>query len=166
MTSSAPNIYGLKCASILYKLFSLCLYGYSKDEVIQIVFKAPSILTYSLSKINDNVNTIINLGYSKTQALSIIYMYPGILTNSNEKIKEKINFYKDNNIEFIVCNDSRQLIQSIELTYARLEFFKNNGIIINNLNYRKLYITNQKFLKQYKITKDELIKQYSYKYRQ
>lgn len=53
-------------------------------------------------------------------------------------------------------------MQSVDLAYARYEYFKNDGIIINTDNYIKIFIGNDKFEKQFNITKNELLKRYNY----
>ena len=53
-------------------------------------------------------------------------------------------------------------MQSVDLTYARYEFFKEKGIDITIENYIKLFINNKRFEKQYGITKQEILEKYSY----
>ena len=71
-------------------------------------------------------------------------------------------FYKEYNLEFIILKDTKRLMQSIELTYAILMYFKDNNILIDEFNYSKLFQSNQRFLSQFKISKDELLSLYPY----
>ena len=54
-------------------------------------------------------------------------------------------------------------MQSVSLTYARYEFLtKEKDIIIDEFNYRKLFYSEAIFKKQYGVSKDVLLKKYSY----
>ena len=54
-------------------------------------------------------------------------------------------------------------MQSTSLTYAKYEFLtKEKGIIIDEFNYRKLFYGEAIFKKQYGVSKDVLLKKYSY----
>ena len=50
----------------------------------------------------------------------------------------------------------------MELSYARYNFFKDKGIFINSQNYRYLFYDEKKFLKQFGISKKELLLMYPY----
>ena len=41
-------------------------------------------------------------------------------------------------------------------------FYKNIGITINIDNYKKLFMAEKKFVKQYGVTKQQLIEKYNY----
>ena len=57
-------------------------------------------------------------------------------------------------------------MQSVDLTYARYEFFKNQAKLINQENYRLLFYGNKQFTKQSGIDKTELLEKYSYRNRE
>ena len=56
-------------------------------------------------------------------------------------------------------------MQSVDLTYARYEFFINRGKIIDIENYRMLYYNNKQFTKQFGVTKQQILTMYPYKER-
>ena len=62
----------------------------------------------------------------------------------------------------MTINDSKNLMQSINLSYARYKFYEERGIVIDINNYRRLFISKNSFEKIYKITNDELISKYNY----
>ena len=78
-------------------------------------------------------------------------------------IKQKIKFYDPIGLHSLAVKDSKQLMQSTALSYARYMFYKDNGIEIDENNYSKLFINQKKFVKQYGITKKELLAKYDYK---
>ena len=89
-------------------------------------------------------------------------LLPTIYGLSIDNIKQKINFYKSLDLEFIVLNDTKNLMQSVKLSYARLMFYKDRNIEISELNYIKLLVDQKRFEKQYEISKEEILKMYNY----
>ena len=88
---------------------------------------------------------------------------PTLFGLSIEKIKQKITFLKQIDLDFIAIEDTKKLMQSIDLTYARYMFFKDRGIVINEENYRRLFYNTKQFEKQYGIDKTTLLERYNYK---
>ena len=87
---------------------------------------------------------------------------PQLFGYSEENIEGKLSFYNDINLLFIAINDTKKLMQSVELSYARYMYFKEHGITIDESNYIRLFYDNKKFSKQYGITKEELLERYKY----
>lgn len=80
-----------------------------------------------------------------------------------EKVK---NYLKEFGLDCVVLGNTKYLMQSVNLTYARYEFLKDKNIIVNNDNYNLLFIGNNDFRKKFKIEKTELLEKYSYKNRE
>ena len=85
---------------------------------------------------------------------------------NESKISKKIDYLREINLDFVVLEDTKQLIQSVDLTYARYEYFKSKNQNIDSNNYRLLFYNNKKFTKQFGIEKKELLETYSYKNRE
>lgn len=58
--------------------------------------------------------------------------------------------------------DSKQLIQSVKLSYARYKYYEDNNVFINMDNYRKLFVNEKQFKKRSNMTKSELLNKYDY----
>ena len=56
-------------------------------------------------------------------------------------------------------------MQSIEVSYARYEFYKEQGIIVTMDNFYRLFVGQKEFGKGYGINKKELLETYKYKSR-
>ena len=137
--------------------------GYSKKNIIKMTNLLPSIFGYSEENIENRFEYLKSKGYSEQEIIKMTKSLPPIFNLSEDNIDKKIEFYKEINLEFIITEDTLQLIQSIELTYARYRFFSDIGIIINQDNYRKLfYYSQNNFIKQYGINNNELINRYPY----
>ena len=90
-------------------------------------------------------------------------MQPTLYGYSIENIKQKIKFYDSIGLHSLAVKDSKDLMQSTALSYARYMFYKDNGISIDETNYKKLFASQKSFEKQYGIKKEELLTKYDYK---
>jgi len=95
------------------------------------------------------------LGYSIKDVTIIVSTYHPLST-----FKEKIYFYRNLNLDFIILNDARVLMQSTKLSYARYMYLNSNGINIDESNYKKIFISDKRFSERYHITKEEILKMY------
>ena len=120
---------------------------------------------YSLSKetIEEKILFLISLDYTKSDVIKMTKILPSLYGYSKENIEDKIKYLIEINLNCIVVNDTKKLMQSVSLTYARYEFLtKEKGIIIDETNYYKLFCRETQFKKQYGISKNMLLKKYSY----
>lgn len=87
---------------------------------------------------------------------------PSIYGFNIENIKEKVEFYDSIGMHDLLVVNTKNLMQSVALSYARYKFYLSLGINISMDNYEKLFISNKVFEKLYGIKKEELLNRYSY----
>ena len=162
MTKSFPQIYGLSIENIKQKIEDLEELGYSREEVIKMTKSMPQIYGYSIENIKQKIEDIEELGYSREEAIKMTIGLPSILGLSIENIKQKIEFYDSIGLHSLAVIDSKKLMQSTKLSYARYMFFKEKGIVIDETSYRKLFVGQKQFEKQYGLTKNEILQKYPY----
>ena len=104
----------------------------------------------------------MSLGYSREEVIKMTKTLPAIYGLSIENMKQKIEFYDSIGMHKLAIVDAKQLMQSATLSYARYEFYKAKGIEINMFNYKKLFLDQKQFEKQYGVTKQELLEKYDY----
>ena len=136
--------------------------GLKYEEVITITSTFPSLLSLSINTIETKMNNIIKFGYTKEQILIMIKNFPFILGLNSKNIKDKIDFYRAIGIDNIILEDTRQLIQRVDLSYARYCFYKDKGIIINQDNYINLFMSQKRFIEVYEITNKGLMELHNY----
>lgn len=136
--------------------------GYTRKEIIRMTKSHPQIYGYSIDNIKQKINDIMSLGYIKEEVIKMTKSLPPIYGSSIDNIKQKIEYYDSINLHKIAIVTPKNLIQSVELSYARYEFYKSKGIIINLENFNKLFISQKQFEKQYGISKKELLEKYNY----
>ena len=114
-------------------------------------------------KIIENYNFLISLGYSKEEVIKMTKTLPTIYGLSIENIRQKVDYYDSIGLKQIVVEDTRQLIQSTALSYARYEYYtKEHGMDIDMSNYLLLFMGNKQFEKRFNITKKQLLGKYNY----
>ena len=122
----------------------------------------PSIYGYSIESIKQKIEDIISLGYTKEEVIKMTKSLPSIYGYSIENMKQKIDFYDSIDMHELAVIDSKRLMQSVNLSYARYSFYIDRETDINMKNYRKLFVRQKQFEKAYGITKKELLEKYDY----
>ena len=143
----------------------LCNLGYTNEESKEILSTYP-LNTYkpeTLKKRIEEINMYMEkLGYSRAELIKVTKSLPTIYGYSIDNIKQKIDFYDSIGLHELAINDTKQLMQSVSLSYARYMFYKEKGIEITDKSYNKLFINQKQFEKAYRITKVELLEKYDY----
>lgn len=162
MTKRVSAIYGYSIENIKQKIKDMEELGYSREEVIKMTKSMPAIYGYSIENIKQKIEDIEELGYSREEAIKMTIGLPSIFGLSIENIKQKVEFYNYIGLCSLAVIDSKKLMQSIKLSYARYMFFKEKGIVIDEISYRKLFVGQKQFEKQYGLTKNEILQKYPY----
>ena len=151
-------------ANNIKKVFLLLIsLGYTKEEVIKMTKVLPSLYGYSEQKIINKIDFLISLGYTKEEVIKMTKALPSLYGLSEENIREKIEYLKKIGLGFVIMDDTKKLMQSVKLTYARYEFFKNErNELITEDNYNKLFYGEKQFKKQYGIDKKTILERYPY----
>ena len=162
MTTKLPSIYGYSIENMKQKIEDMIALGYTKEEVIKITKSFPAIYSLSIESMKQKIEDIIELGYTKEEVIKMAKNLPSIYGLSIENIKQKIEFYDSIGIHELAVINPKQLIQSVNLSYARYSFYKDRGIDIDIKSHKKLFIEQKRFEKAYGITKKELLEKYDY----
>ncbi len=135
--------------------------GYTKEEIIKMTKSLPSLYGLSEETITNKINFLIKQGYSKEEVIKMIKTLPALYGISEENIEEKIEYYKEKGLEFIITEDTKQLMQSMKKTKARYNYLTEVMLMdIDESNYRRLFYGEKKFQKTYGVSTDSLIKMY------
>lgn len=136
--------------------------GYSKKEIIKMTKRVSAIFGYSIENIKQKIENLEELGYSREEVIKMTKNLPSIYGFSIENIKQKIEFYDSIGLHSLAIVAPKNLMQSTKLSYARYMFFKEKGIVIDETSYRKLFVNQKQFEKQYGLTKNEILQKYPY----
>lgn len=162
MTKTLPALFSLNEESLNKKYQYFIEKGYTLEGIIKMTKTIPTMFSLSEENLDKKYQCFIEKGYTLEEIIKMTKTFPALFCLSEENIEEKLSFYNDINLLFIAINDTKQLMQSVELSYARYMYFKEHGITIDESNYIRLFYDNKKFSKQYGITKEELLERYKY----
>ena len=162
MTKILPSLYGCGIDNIKQKIDDLISLGYSHEDVIKMTKFFPSLYGLNIENIKQKIDDLISLGYGHEDVIKMTKTLPTLYGLNIENINQKLTFLREMHLDFIVVEDTKKLMQSIDLTYARYVFFKEKGIEITKDNYRRLFYDAKRFEKQYGIDKSTLLEKYNY----
>ena len=162
MTKFSTTIYSLNIETIKQKIDNLISLGYTKEEVIKMTKVFPIIQSLSIETIKQKMDNLVSLGYFKDEVIKMTKVFPTIYSLSIETMKQKIEFYDSIDMHELAVVDSKQLMQSVALSYARYMFYLSIGVEIDMINYKMLFINNKQFEKTYGVTKQEILEKYNY----
>ena len=162
MTKSLPALYSYSIENIKQKIDDLISLGYSHEDVIKMAKFFPSLYGLNIENIKQKIDDFISLRYGHEDVIKMTKTLPTLYGLNIENINQKLTFLREMHLDFIVVEDTKKLMQSIDLTYARYMFFKEKGIEITKDNYRKLFYDAKRFEKQYGIDKNTLLEKYNY----
>ena len=122
----------------------------------------PSIYGMSIVNIRNKFYDLINLGYTKDEVIKITLIFPNIYSLSIDSIIEKRKFYEEIGVVDFILFDPKNLMQGVELSYARYRFYLSIGINIDMDNYKLLFIGQDDFRKKYGYSNVGIKNMYNY----
>ena len=148
ITKTFPTLYGLSKENITDKIDFLISIGYTKEEVLEMTNILPTLYNYSEDNIKDKINFLIDLGYSKQEVLKMTINFPALYSFSEENIIEKIEYYRMKNLDFIIIENTKYLMQSMKKTKARYNYLTEEKMFsLDESNYSKLFMSEKNFKK-------------------
>ena len=145
MSKKCSSLYTFSIESMKIRIGDMISLGYTKEDVIEMTKNQPNLYSLSIEYIKQRIKDIISLGYTKEDAIEMTKALPSLFGLSMKNIKQKINFYKSVNLENIILEDTKQLMQSATLSYARYRYLTIKGIKITKDNYVKLFYSQRSF---------------------
>lgn len=162
MTKKFPALYSHAIENMKQKIKDMIELGYTKKDIIKMTKNSPALYGYSIENMKKKIEDMMHLGYTKEDVIEMTKKLPALFSYSIENIKRKINFYKSINLENIVLEDTKHLMQSASLSYARYRYLTIKEIKITKDNYSKLFYSQNNFKKSFGIDNKEVRKFYPF----
>lgn len=162
MTKILPELYSYDIESMKNKINELVMLGYTKEDIISMTKNFPALYSYSIDSIKLRIYEMINLGYTREEVKKMSIEFPSLFGFSIDTLSEKINFYDSIGLHSLFVSDPKKLMQSIKVSYARYEFYKSKGIILDINSFDRMFMSQRRFEKIHGISKCELLELYSY----
>lgn len=162
ITASAPSLLNNEAKTVASKHQTFLDLGFYPKEIDTMVYQQPTLYTLSVENIRNTILDIEKLDFERNQVLWICLNYPAIISARIDSTKEKVDYLREIQLEPAILKKPKILIQSVALTYAKYEFYKDQGIEIDMDNYNLLFNSQKDFESQYDVSKEELLEKYDY----
>ena len=156
-----PSILAYTKESIMDRLNVLIKLGFTKEEAIRLYSYQKTMFTTSPESIKEKIDSISDCDYTKEDVKKIIGKYPGVTSLDKDSIKDKLTFYNGLGLHNIIIREPKHLMQSLALSKARSSYFNSIASPINESNYRRLFMGEKVFIKQFNKTNKEIIDKYN-----
>ncbi len=165
-----PQIYSLSEEHITEIIKYLTQNNYTQEEIFTITTSFPTIFSKynkkkdkkakKITRIEDTKSLFLELGFTEEMFKYIFIKCPSIISYDKNNLKNKILFFLENNEMDFVLENPNHLKQSSITSYARKFFLEAKGITISSNNFKMIFIADRDFKRKFKVSKDEVIKQY------
>lgn len=165
-----PQIYSLSEEHITEIIKYLTQNNYTQEEIFTITTSFPTIFSKynkkkdkkakKITRIEDTKSLFLELGFTEEMFKYIFIKCPSIISYDKNNLKNKILFFLENNEMDFILENPNHLKQSSITSYARKFFLEAKGITISSNNFKMIFIADRDFKRKFKVSKDEVIKQY------
>ena len=131
------------------KIDLLIEFGFSRNEITNIIKNNPYYLLLSEELIINNYKSLIKFGLSNY----LISNTPLLINYNSSEISKRIKFYKDNNLFNIILDNPSYLLFSYSFIKMRYKFLINNNCKLDDL-----FIDDISFYNKYHVTREDLVK--------
>lgn len=163
MIKLSPKIFDRNPESIEKRLERIENLGYSRDEVLKMFGGFSAIEESSINKLSQMKEDLQTLGYTEEEIHNITVNFSQILTFSFERVSNMIEYLKSINLDKIILHTPSRVMQSVEKTYARYMYFKEEkDEIVTVENSNKIFEASKRFQKRFGVNDEYLQAKYPY----
>lgn len=162
MIKKVPMLFGVSINNMKDKIKGLQELGYSRGSIINMTKVTPSLYNYSIDTIKGKFNFLCALGYTKDEVIKMTMELSTMYNLNVDSTAEKLAFYKSIGLRDVMIKKSKNLMQSLKLSYARYRFFQDCDIEVNIDNYKILFDSEKRFYMRNGISNSELLTMYDY----
>lgn len=162
LITKLPNVLTYATDTVNEKLNFFYNLGYTKEEVCKMIVTHPQLLSYKIDANKRKFEELQNEGFTYAEVLMLFKNMPGLFSGDFSRHLGKIRFLREIELENVIFETPKNLIQSVELTYARYNFLKDIEEDISALDFSKLFYDNERFAKKFNKTREQLLEMYSY----
>lgn len=142
------------------RLDGLLKLKFSKEDVIYIVYMNVRVLDMATARVEEHIKDIEVLGFTNEEALAIASGCPSLLSSNSKTLSKKIELLLSLGLRKCILDNPSILMQGVPLTTARVRFFKEQGITIDETNYRRVFRNSVEFKARYGISNEDVLKLY------
>lgn len=162
MSTNFASVFTYSISTMKQRISDIESLGYTRREVLRMTLELPSLYGRSIENLVTKIHAIEGLGYSRDEVLRMTSLLPSLFSYSIENIKEKIDFARQVELEQALLDNPKNLMQSVDLTYARYKFLTEECVFLDEEVSQEIFRNAEHFKSKFKISKKELLEKYSY----
>ena len=162
MAKKFPSLYNYGKENLEQKRKDMMELGYQEEEITEMTKVFPALYSYGKSNMVGKIEDLMDLGYTREEVLQMTKTLPTLYGYHIDNIRSKINYLREIGLSMVPLRNTKDLVQSIDVTYARYEFLKARGSRVTEEHYKILFCSNKTFEKQYGVSKEQLLEKYPY----
>lgn len=133
--------------------------GYDKESLSKIM-SDPRLYDHSVKKIINSEDVLRSNGYTDDEIKQVEVVGSSMFGHDKDTLDKKILFYNDVGIKNLIVRNSRNLIQGLSLSYARVHFLQDRNSFNNDAERMKTFCTRERFAYEFSISKELLLNRY------
>lgn len=153
--SNLPNILVYSLDNIKVKILELEKIGFSHKEVINMLASAPTLFSNNKETIMAKI-AVLNKFFTEEETKRIILDFPQIFNFSVDSLFQKMDIYSKNGVIDLITSAPKRLMQSTELTLARLELFNSLNVSLELVS-KNLFACQKDFVRRFGFTNAETL---------
>lgn len=159
-TTRASNFYSLSKEYVEHKFVEMEGLGFTKEEIIRMICFAPMSVKTDRQEFINTFEFLEDFSVERKDVTRIISYIPSILKPNKKELYEKLRVIIRSGLYREFLNNPTSLIQSAELTKARVDYFDNEGIRLTASTRPHVFMSGEKFKRQYGVSNDQILATY------
>lgn len=159
-TTRASNFYSLSKEYVEYKFSEMEELGFMKEEIIRMICFSPMSVKTDRQEFINTFEFLEEFSVEKEDMTRIISYIPSILKPDKKELHEKLRVIIRSGLYREFLNNPTSLIQSAELTKARVDYFDNEGIRLTGTTRPHVFMSGEKFKRQYGVSNEQILATY------
>ncbi len=160
-TSRTSNFYSLSKEYVEKRFAFMESLGFIREEIIRMICFAPMSVKTSDDEFQSTFEFLYGFSVDKKDATKIISYVPSILKPDKSEFDKKLRVIIKSGLYKEFLSSPTSLIQSAELTSARVDYFDNEGIRLLPSIRAHIFMSGEKFKRQYGVTNDQVLATYN-----
>ena len=125
-------------------------FGFSVEDRRRLLSKNPYLLLFDKDSIQDNFKNFLSFSFYHKEVVDMLIHTPLLFTYNKAEIRRRLQFFQKKDLLELVKEHSKLLLFPLELIEKRFS-------IIEEGNYRDLYLTDIAFYQKYHLDREEII---------
>ena len=156
------RVYGTMIKQIISLKDHFSDMGYD-EESLSMIMSDCRLYDHSIKKIVSIEGVLEQRGYTKDEIRMVEVCSSNIFGHDRDTLDKKLLYYNDIDVKNLIVRNSKNLIQGLKLSYARVGYLKDKSAFDNDTERMRMFWTQDRFRDFFGISNESLINRYPIK---